>query len=116
MEGMMPEVQREEWMARVQQTFARLKLADRDAQDAACEEMEGYAGEAAIKLREMFEGERARLMARAGEISAKLDAAVEGAQAPKDEAKPEDEGADTEKPKGWEGADFATEEAKGDDG
>jgi hypothetical protein len=72
---MMPEVQREEWMARVRETFVRLKLAGRDAQDAACEEMEGYADEAAIKLREMFEGERARLSERATEITAKLDAA-----------------------------------------
>jgi hypothetical protein len=83
MEGMMSEPQREEWMARVRETFARLKLAGRDAQDAACEEMESYAVEAAIKLKELFEGERARLMASTGKLDAtskpvedaKLDAA-----------------------------------------
>jgi hypothetical protein len=36
--------------------------------------MEGYAEEAAIKLKELFEGERARLSERAAEIAAKLDA------------------------------------------
>jgi hypothetical protein len=36
--------------------------------------MEGYAEEAAIKLKELFEGERARLSEWAAEITAKLDA------------------------------------------
>jgi hypothetical protein len=71
---MMAEVQREEWMARVQQTFARLRFAARDAQDAACEEMEDYSDEAAAKLREMFEGERARLAAEAVRRRAEISA------------------------------------------
>jgi hypothetical protein len=94
-------VEREEWMTRVQQTFARLKLASRDAQDAACEEMDGYAEEAAEKLRELFEGERARLMESAAEITAKLDAASKPVEDAKLDAVPKVEAAKPVEPKAW---------------
>src|SRR5262245_16172946 len=81
-------VEREEWMALVQETFARLRYAGRDAQDAACEEMGRYGEEAAEKLRELFDAEHA-----------KVRRLVDKAKKVADELRPKDGAVKREKPK-----------------
>jgi hypothetical protein len=50
-----------EWIEMVQETFQRLKWADKNVQEDACKSIEEeYEGEAATKLRGLFEAERVR--------------------------------------------------------
>jgi hypothetical protein len=63
------------WTARVEETFNKLRYADRDAQELACKSIQDEFGseEAGAKLRELFKIDRAKLLERAAEITAKIE-------------------------------------------
>ena len=65
------------WLVRVEETFGVLRFAPHNAQERACQSVAERDGEeAAAKLRELFEVERAKFeKRRVPEITAKLDAA-----------------------------------------
>ena len=51
------------WLERVEETFRKLRWADRDAQELACKSIQEEFGseEAGARLRELFEAERPSL-------------------------------------------------------
>ena len=63
------------WTARVEETFYKLRYADRDAQELACRSIQEEFGseEAGARLRELFKTDRAKLLERAAEITAKIE-------------------------------------------
>jgi hypothetical protein len=63
------------WAHRVEETFNKLRYADRDAQELACKSIQEEFGseEAGAKLRELFETDRAKLLERAAEITVKIE-------------------------------------------
>jgi hypothetical protein len=67
-----------EWMPKVQETFITLRYAGKQAQETACEAIkERHGQEAATKLMELFQAERAKfvkLVDRANDAIAKLEA------------------------------------------
>jgi hypothetical protein len=72
----MTEPKAAEWIARVEETFQRLRYAGRDVQEKACQSIEQEHGgdEPAAKLRELFENERRKIRAladKAGKVVAK---------------------------------------------
>jgi hypothetical protein len=60
---------------RVEETFNKLRYADRDIQEQACKAIEKEDGgvEVAAKLRELFESERAKFEERAAEIEKEIE-------------------------------------------
>jgi hypothetical protein len=65
------------WTARVEETFNKLRYADRDAQELACKSIQEEFGseEAGAKLRELFEAEHVKvrkLVDKANAVVAKL--------------------------------------------
>ena len=93
--------QHEELMARVEETFAKLKLAGKEAQERACQsiEQDRDGQEAAAKLRELFAAERVKIEARAAEITARIEAAAERVEAKPRVEKPRVAAADPNWPK-----------------
>jgi hypothetical protein len=63
------------WQGRVEETFLKLRWADRNAQELACKSIEEElgGGEAGKKLRELFEAEAVKVAKRAAEITAEIE-------------------------------------------
>jgi predicted P-loop ATPase len=75
----------DEWIVRVDETFLRLRWSDRATQEKACQSIEEeHEGEAAAKLRQLFEAERARIEAASFSLAPRIEAG------PKPQPKPQE--------------------------